>query len=136
MISRREVVNSSVNFAYASDTWRFHNGIAHRDLHSGELWDIGPVSACAAYSDTSAAMRSLAHSKDIPEADVLALVEQDELRKLFTRTDIDGGAPAKTLSAAQAMAILEARRVPQCAAVDQEHRRRLLHLHARRMAWH
>lgn len=118
MLDRREIVNSSITFAQAIDTWRFHNGIAHRDLHSGELWDIGPVSGCAGYADTTAALRSLAHSKDIPEADVLDLVARDELQRLFTRSDRSPQPAGK--------AVWE---------IQQEHMTRILDLWARRIQW-
>lgn len=124
LIRRGEITNSSFTFASAVDSWRFSNGVTYRTLHSGELWDVGPVSGVAGYTDTSCALRSLAAYKGASEAEIRRLAEQNQLAKLFTRTDIDRGAPAKAATGVWDWRTAHA------------HYERVLHLHAIRMAWH
>jgi HK97 family phage prohead protease len=136
---RGDVSAASFAFAFgAVDSWSYIDGSPLRTLLSGKLLDVAPVGAgeMPAYATaTTAALRSLARHVDAPFEDVAALAEKDELRKLFTRTS-DGGAPAKTLSGAHAMALVEARRMPKSVAIEQEYLGSILKLHAQRMSWH
>jgi uncharacterized protein len=89
LIERGDIAQSSFTFADAQDDWTYSgSGVTQRTLISGQLLDVAPVSAVAAYPETTVALRSLAAFKDVPEADVVALAQQHELRKLFVRTDI------------------------------------------------
>ena len=87
LVARGDIAQSSFTFADAQDDWSYSGGVAHRTLISGQLLDVAPVSAAAAYADTSVALRSLAAQKDVPAEDVFALAKRDELRQLFIRTD-------------------------------------------------
>jgi uncharacterized protein len=87
LIARGDVSESSFAFTLAEDTWDYSGGVAHRTLISGDLIDVAPVSAVAAYPDTSVALRSLAAHKDVPADEVFDLAARDELRRLFTRSD-------------------------------------------------
>jgi phage head maturation protease len=86
-IARGDCNRSSFTFMDAEDEWSYSGGVTHRTLISGGVLDVAPVSAVAAYQDTSVGLRSLAAHKDVPVDDVFALASQHELRKLFTRTD-------------------------------------------------
>lgn len=86
-IARGDCNRSSFTFMDAEDEWSYSGGVTHRTLISGGVLDVAPVSAVAAYQDTSVGLRSLAAYKDVPADDVFALAQQHELRKLFIRTD-------------------------------------------------
>ncbi|MGO9158372.1 HK97 family phage prohead protease [Mycobacterium sp.] len=133
---RQDIHSSSFAFAHARDEWEYRSGNPVRTLLSATIIDVAPVSSQAAYPKTSAALRSLSRHMGAPIADVKALAAQGELRRLFERSDIDGGAPARTLTTAQAGARLDELCVPRHVAIDQEYRRRVLYLHAKRAAWH
>jgi HK97 family phage prohead protease len=133
-VGRKDYGGSSFTFKATDETWEFRDGAPLRILRSGTLRDVGPVTV-PAYSSSSVALRSLARHMDAPFEDVAALAEKDELRQLFTRSS-DGGAPAKTLSGAHAMAHTEARRGPKSVAIEQDYLRSILQLHAQRMSWH
>jgi uncharacterized protein len=147
LIQRRDVSNSSFAFMVApgGDDWEYRSGSPVRTLLSGKLLDVAPVAGeTAAYPNATVALRSLARHVGAPVAEVSELAERGELRKLFTRTDIDGGAPVKTMTAAEAMERLEARRRPGYTrataakplyAIQHENMQRLLRLRARRNRW-
>lgn len=86
-IARGDCNRSSFTFMDAEDEWSYSGGVTHRTLISGGVLDVAPVSAVAAYQDTSVGLRSLAAHKDVPADDVFALAQQHELRRLFVRTD-------------------------------------------------
>jgi HK97 family phage prohead protease len=87
LVERGDLGSSSFAFQTHEDQWGITDGgVALRTLVSGRLIDVAPVSS-PAYADTTVAMRSLARYKDVPIEDVMALSAQDELRKLFIRTD-------------------------------------------------
>jgi len=87
LVERGDLGSSSFAFQTHEDQWGITDGgVALRTLVSGKLIDVAPVSS-PAYSDTSVGLRSLARYKDVPIEDVMALSAQDELRKLFIRTD-------------------------------------------------
>jgi phage head maturation protease len=111
-LAARGDLQSSFTFKVVRDDWGYSGGVATRTLVSGLLLDVAPV-VQPAYVGTSAAVRSLAHAKGIPVEDVKALAAQGELRRLFTRSDIDGGAPAKTMTGEEAYAITMSRRSPR-----------------------
>jgi HK97 family phage prohead protease len=94
-VGRGDIAHSSFSFVTYEDQWRYSNdGVPLRQLISGKLLDVAPTLQ-PAYPDATVGLRSLALAKEAPLEDVMALSGQNELRKLFIRTDIDGGAPAK-----------------------------------------
>jgi Escherichia/Staphylococcus phage prohead protease len=87
LVERGDLGSSSFAFQTHEDQWGITDGgVALRTLVSGRLIDVAPVSS-PAYVDTTVGLRSLARYKDVPIEDVMALSAQDELRKLFIRTD-------------------------------------------------
>lgn len=105
-VERSDYPGSSFTFSCLADSFTFENGAALRTIHSARIAEIGPVSN-PAYKDSSVALRSLARSMDADPAEVETYARSGELRRLFTRSD------RPTLTAAQAMALVEARRRPQ-----------------------
>jgi hypothetical protein len=87
LVGRRDIRQSSFTFMDAQDDWNYTGGVTHRTLLTGGVLDVAPVSAVCAYEDTTVGLRSLAAHKDVPVDDVFNLAKQNELRKLFTRTD-------------------------------------------------
>lgn len=87
LISRGDIRHSSYTMMDAQDDWNYSGGICQRTLISAQVLDVAPVSAVAAYQDTTVGLRSLAAHKDVPVDDVYALAAQQEIRKLFVRTD-------------------------------------------------
>jgi uncharacterized protein len=86
-VGRGDIGNSSFAFQTFEDDWSYRSG-GHpmRTLVSGKLIDVAPVST-PAYRDTTVAMRSLAQHMGVPVGDIIELSSEDELRKLFVRTD-------------------------------------------------
>jgi hypothetical protein len=75
------------------DEWGLSDqNFPQRTLLSVDLMDVAPVNM-PAYPDTTSAVRSLARHKDADEAEVRQLMSEGELRKMFVRTDINGGKP-------------------------------------------
>jgi HK97 family phage prohead protease len=111
MVTRRDIFSSSFAFQAYEDDWSLSDqGYPMRSLVSGRLIDVAPVST-PAYRDATVAKRSLAEHMHAPIEDVVKLAECDELRKLFKRTDIDGGyKPKPTQSGRAAQMWLLARR--------------------------
>ncbi|HTY35135.1 HK97 family phage prohead protease, partial [Mycobacterium sp.] len=93
--ARGDYPGSSFTFVCISDEFEYRNGDPVRNLLSGKLIDTGPVTV-PAYGTSAPGLRSLARHMDAPLADIEQLAAQGELRRLFTRSDIDCGAPAKT----------------------------------------
>jgi hypothetical protein len=92
MVARRDVAHSSFAFIAHEDEWGVSDqNFPLRTLITGKIIDVAPV-LVPAYRDTSVAKRSLAKFKGIPVEDVEELSQQNELRKLFVRTD---GEPLK-----------------------------------------
>ena len=87
LVGRGDIRQSSFTFMEALDDWNYSGGVTHRTLLSGGVLDVAPVSAVCAYEDTTVGLRSLAAHKDVPVDDVFALAKNNELRKLFIRTD-------------------------------------------------
>lgn len=111
-VERGDVQRSSFAFRTIEDEWSVNDqGFPQRTLLSVQLVDVAPVTT-PAYTDTTAALRSLAAAKEVPMDTVLRMLEADpvgatELRKLFVRTDGGGKVErAPTLGAAARMKIL------------------------------
>jgi HK97 family phage prohead protease len=106
LVERGDVTNSSFAFSVIRDDWSLtERSLPLRTLESGKLIDVAPVSNPAYLNSTvslrdSPALRSLAQHMDAPIEDVLALSSENELRRLFVRSD---------LSPAQAKARLTAK---------------------------
>jgi HK97 family phage prohead protease len=96
LIQRRDVQKSSFAFRVIGndgDEWGLSDqNFPQRTLLSVDLMDVAPVNM-PAYPDTTSAVRSLARHKDADEAEVRQLMSEGELRKMFVRTDINGGKP-------------------------------------------
>jgi phage head maturation protease len=105
LVTRGDVNASSFTFIvadYDGDEWAYSGGVTQRTLISGTLIDVAPVGgALAAYPDATVALRSLAAHKGATEDEVRALVEQGDVRKLFTRTDIDGYPRGDTMNSSR-----------------------------------
>lgn len=96
LVERGDVRKSSFAFRLFTegDDWGMTDqGYPQRTLVSGQLVDVAPVNL-PAYMDTSvdarsaeAALRSLALKVDAPIEDLIKLAAENELRKLFVRTD-------------------------------------------------
>jgi HK97 family phage prohead protease len=100
-VSRGDIGSSSFAFQTHEDDWGLTDGgVPLRTLVSGRILDVAPVSQ-PAYLDTSVGLRSLAQHMDAPIEDVLALSSENELRRLFVRTDLSP-AQAKARIAAKA----------------------------------
>jgi HK97 family phage prohead protease len=113
LIQRRDVQKSSFAFRVIGDNgdeWGLSDqNFPQRTLLSVDLMDVAPVNM-PAYPDTTSAVRSLARHKDANEADVRKLMSEGELRKMFVRTDIDGGKPKQETFGPAARASVLARK--------------------------
>lgn len=109
LVQRGDVSKSSFAFRVigdGGDEWGLTDqNFPKRTLLSLDLIDVAPVNA-PAYLDTSTAVRSLAKHVEADEQEVRQLAKEGELRKFFMRTDVDGGAPKRTLSGAEARLML------------------------------
>lgn len=87
LVQRGDVTKSSFAFRTHEDDWSLtEDNFPQRTLVSVQLVDVAPVTI-PAYPDSSAGLRSLAIAKAAEFAEVRALAEENELRKLFLRTD-------------------------------------------------
>jgi len=99
LVERGDVRKSSFAFRLFTegDDWGMSDqGYPMRTLLSGQLVDVAPVNL-PAYTDTSVdmrgceiALRSLAAKMEAPLEDLVKLAADNELRKLFVRTDKTG----------------------------------------------
>jgi len=89
MVDRQDVRNSSFAFQVYEQEWAYEDGIALRHLVSGRLIDVSPV-ASPAYPDATVGLRSLSELKHVPLEEIRTLAKNDELKKLFVRTDVNG----------------------------------------------
>lgn len=113
LVARGDVTRSSFAFQTVEDEWGQNpQGFPLRTLVQVRLIDVAPVNL-PAYPDTSAGLRSLARHMDAPFEDVRALAEQDELRRLFVRTDRPAPGP-RNLDPARALESLSRRTSPYC----------------------
>lgn len=107
LVERGDVQQSSFAFGVFEDDWGMTDqGFPLRTLITGRLYDVAPVNT-PAYTDTSVALRSLAHKFEAPIEDVAALAAADELMRFFKRTD----APSPKRSAQAAVALVRAKRI-------------------------
>jgi HK97 family phage prohead protease len=110
VITRGDISQSSYAFQVIDQEWKpSEGGYPQRTLISGRLIDVAPV-ATPAYQDTTVGLRSLAEYKNIPFDDVFALAAEDELRKLFVRTDNTPRPKRRPKSGAQALMEILAKR--------------------------
>lgn len=110
LVSRGDISQSSFAFQAFEDDWGMSDqGYPLRTLVSGRLIDVAPVNI-PAYRDATVGLRSLASHMSAPIEDINQLAQCDELRKLFVRTDIDGGAPKRTQSGRVALMQMLAKR--------------------------
>jgi HK97 family phage prohead protease len=108
LVRRGDVSKSSFAFYTVEDDWDMtERDYPVRTLLDGRLVDVAPVNT-PAYDDTSSGLRSLARKMSASEEEVRKLAEQNELKRLFKRTD---EAP-KTLYGPTARALLMRRRSP------------------------
>jgi HK97 family phage prohead protease len=87
LVQRGDVTKSSFAFRTMQDDWSMtEDNFPQRTLMSVQLVDVAPVTI-PAYPDSSAGLRSLAAAKEAEYEEVRALAQENELRKLFMRTD-------------------------------------------------
>jgi HK97 family phage prohead protease len=115
LVERGDVRKSSFAFRTMEDDWdTSEQNFPRRRLLSVQLVDVAPVNT-PAYPDTSSALRSLAEHTNADIEDIRELSEQNELRKLFVRTDgpaIPKKPAKKMLGAAAAVELLARRQAP------------------------
>jgi uncharacterized protein len=115
LVERGDVRKSSFAFRTMEDDWdTSEQNFPRRRLLSVQLVDVAPVNT-PAYPDTSSALRSLAEHTNADIEDIRELSEQNELRKLFVRTDgpvITKKPAKKMLGAAAAVELLARRQAP------------------------
>jgi uncharacterized protein len=105
MVGRGDVRKSSFAFRLFGDgeDWGVSDqGFPLRTLTSVSLVDVAPVNL-PAYVDTSTALRSLAARMNAPIDEIVKLAADNELRKLFVRTD--GEPPRRTFGPAALLAL-------------------------------
>ena len=106
LVERGDVRQSSFAFQVYEDDWDVTDqGVPLRSLVSGRLVDVAPVNT-PAYPDATVGLRSLAQKFDASYDDVTAMARENELRKLFRRTDLPSPEKRTTLSGAEALAAL------------------------------
>ena len=118
LVQRHDIQFSSFAFRVppGGDEWSVTDqNYPMRTLHEVQLVDVAPV-LDPAYPDASAGLRSLASAKDVALEEVVSMAAQDELRRLFIRTD-NRGAPVKPAlkpvsGPAAMMKLMEKRRDP------------------------
>jgi HK97 family phage prohead protease len=109
LVERGDIRQSSFAFRTFEDEWSTTDqNFPKRRLVSGALVDVAPV-VSPAYLDTSAGLRSLASKVGAEFEEIRSLAAENELRKLFIRTDTPSTAKAKTFGPS-AVAQLLARR--------------------------
>jgi HK97 family phage prohead protease len=118
LVARGDVAKSSFAFRVSptpdggtGDEWGLNDmDIPLRTLTSVQLVDVAPVNT-PAYLDTTSGLRSLANHMDAPLEEIRKLAGENELRRLFKRTDA-GVAPKQEFGAAARMAILARKQDP------------------------
>lgn len=107
LVERGDVSQSSFAFGVFEDDWGMTpEGFPLRTLVKGRLYDVAPVNT-PAYTDTSVALRSLAHKFDAPLDDVAKFAAVGELVRFFKRTDT----PPPKRSAQAFAALAKAKRI-------------------------
>lgn len=107
LVARGDVGKSSFAFRVMGDgdEWGLNDlDIPLRTLTNVQLVDVAPVNT-PAYLDTTTGLRSLAKHMDAPLEEIRKLAGENELRRLFKRTD-GGAAPKQEFGAAARMALL------------------------------
>jgi HK97 family phage prohead protease len=113
LVARGDVAKSSFAFRVMGDgdEWGLNDmDIPLRTLVNVQLVDVAPVNT-PAYLDTTSGLRSLANHMDAPLEEIRKLAGENELRRLFKRTD-QGVAPKQDFGAAARMAILARQQDP------------------------
>ncbi len=108
LVGRGDVGKSSFAFRVMGDgeEWGLNDlDIPLRTLTNVQLVDVAPVNS-PAYLDTSSALRSLANRMDAPLEEIRKLAGENELRRLFKRTDQGGTQPQQHFGAAARIALL------------------------------
>jgi HK97 family phage prohead protease len=101
LTQRRDLRSSSFSFQCCDQELSHEKGVAVRHLVSVRLIDVSPVTI-PAYPDSSLALRSLAAQFSAEPDDVFQMARDNQLSKLFVRTDTRGR-PATTLTGRQAL---------------------------------
>lgn len=104
LVRRNDLGGSSFAFSVVGDegdAWEHQGGVLVRHLLSVQLRDVSPCGT-PAYDDATVSLRSLARQVDAPLDDVQYLANNNQLLKLFSRSDIDGGGP-KSMAGKQAV---------------------------------
>lgn len=84
LLERRDVIGSSFGFRVIEDEWgETEQGYPLRSLRQVSLRDVGPVTF-PAYSDSEAALRSLAEHRSLDLSLLVAAAEAGELRAILT----------------------------------------------------
>jgi Caudovirus prohead serine protease len=102
LVERGDLRSSSLSFQAFDQEWQYDHSIPVRHLTSVRLLDVSPVSS-PAYLNASCVLRSLAVQFDADPEDVFALARENDLRRMFTRSD-----ETKTKSGRQALVELMA----------------------------
>jgi HK97 family phage prohead protease len=96
LVSRGDVQHSSFAFRVVSggEEWELsEQNYPMRSLTDVQVVDVAPV-VNPAYPDATAAIRSLAESMGVEEAEVRSMADKDELVRFFRRSDRPSGRPA------------------------------------------
>jgi HK97 family phage prohead protease len=102
LVERGDVRTSSFAFYTEQDEWDTDDtGFPIRTLLQAGVVDVAPVNT-PAYLDTSVGLRSLAKKFEAPLEEIEQMAKENELVRLFKRTDKEE--PARTMSPAEAMA--------------------------------
>jgi len=110
LVERGDVRKSSFAFRTYEDEWSTTDqGFPLRILVSGQLVDVAPVNM-PAYSDTTVGLRSLAVKVDGDIEEIRKLAANNELRKLFVRSD--GPAPRPRVTGYAALLELKGKKTP------------------------
>ncbi len=108
LVGRGDVGKSSFAFRVMGEgeEWGLNDlDIPLRTLTNVQLVDVAPVNS-PAYLDTTSALRSLATRMDAPLEEIRKLAGENELRRLFKRTDQGGTQPQQHFGAAARIALL------------------------------
>jgi uncharacterized protein len=92
LTKRGDLKSASMGFVAYEEEFRHEGSVLVRHLLSIKLTEISPTST-PAYPQTQTALRHLAQQFGEDPDDIFELARKDELRTLFTRTDIAPPAP-------------------------------------------
>jgi hypothetical protein len=113
LVARGDVARSSFAFIVHEDEWGVDDrNFPMRTLLTGQLVDVAPVNT-PAYTDTSAALRSLANHVHADVEEVRSAARSDDLRRFLVKSGkVVIPSKPKTLAAAARMNILARERDP------------------------